>query len=138
MVKKILYISLLLLVFSCEKIYVNGDLDGMWRMQSIETDGVVAYPDSVFYSFQRHLAMMGIYSEVGHPKNMYMGCFTYENDRITMDNFYRYPGEDSISVPEELENLYIYSDTMFFNVEHLSSDVLVLSSNGMKYSFRKW
>lgn len=138
MIRKILYISLLLLVFSCEKIYVNGDLDGMWRMQSVESvDGVVR-PDSVFYSFQRHLVMMGIYSEVGHPKNMYMGCFTYENDLITMDNFYRYPGADSVSVPEELENLYIYSDTMRFAVEHLGSDALVLSSNGMKYSFRKW
>ena len=138
MVKKILYICLLLSVFSCEKIYINGDLDGMWRMQSVETDDSVAYPDSIFYSFQRHLVMMGIYSEIGHPENMYMGCFTYENGRITMDNFYRYPGSDSISVLEELENLYIYSDTMYFTVEHLGSDALVLSSNGMKYSFRKW
>ena len=138
MLKKILYICLLLLAMSCEKIFINGDLDGMWRLQSIENEGSVVYPDSIFYSFQRHLVMMGIFSETELPKNWYMGCFTYEGDSVTINNFYRYPGTDGICVPEELKKLHIYDTIVGFKVEHLDDKVLILSESDRKYSFRKW
>lgn len=138
MLKKILYICLLLLAMSCEKIFINGDLDGMWRLQSIENEGSVVYPDSIYYSFQRHLVMMGIFSETELPKNWYMGCFTYEGDSVTINNFYRYPGTDGICMPEELENLHIYDTIVGFKVEHLDDKVLILSESDRKYSFRKW
>ena len=138
MLKKILYICLLLLTFSCERIFINEELDGMWRLQSVEDDVSVVYPDSIFYSFQRHLVMMGIYSETEHPDNWYMGCFEFNGDSIWMNNFYRYPGTDGICVPEELKNLYIYDTFAVFGVDHLDSEVLVLSGSGRKYSFRKW
>ena len=95
-------------LFSCEKIFINGNLDGMWRLESVEKGNEVINPESIFYSFQRHLVMMGVYSETKHPENYYMGCFVYENDSIVMDNFYRYPGMSGDCVPKELENLYIY------------------------------
>lgn len=138
MLKRIIYICLLLLFLSCERIFINGELDGMWRLERVESEADVVYPDSIFYSFQRHLVMMGIYSETEHPKNYYMGCFYYENDRLIMNNFYRYPGMDGVCVPEELENLYIYDTTVNFKVEKISSDILVLSSCDVKYTFRKW
>lgn len=138
MLKKFLYICLLFLVMSCEKIFINGDLDGMWRLQSIEDKNYVIYPDSIFYTFQRHLVMMGIYSETEPPKNWYMGCFFYEGDSITMNNFYRYPGIDGICVPQELEKLHIYDTNVGFKVERLNDKVLVLSDADRKYSFRKW
>lgn len=138
MLKKLLYICLSLLVLSCEKIFINGDLDGMWRLQSVEDESCVVYPDTIFYTFQRHLVMMGIYSETEPPQNWYMGCFTYDGDSIIMNNFYRYPGIDGISVPEELEHLYIYGSVVGFKVERLDDKVLVLSEDDRKYSFRKW
>lgn len=138
MLKKILYICLILLTLSCERIFINGDLDGMWRLESVETAGGVVYPDNIFYSFQRHLAMMGIYSETEHPTNYYMGCFVYENDCIVMDNFYRYPGMDGVCVPEELANLYIYDTPTEFKVEKINDRTLVLSAAGARYSFKKW
>lgn len=138
MLKKILYVCLLLLAMSCEKIFINGDLDGMWRLQSVEDENVVVYPDSIFYTFQRHLVMMGIYSETELPKNWYMGCFFYDDDSIVMNNFYRYPGTDGICVPEELKNVHIYDTIVGFKVEHLDDKVLVLSESDRKYSFRKW
>lgn len=138
MVKKFLYICLLLLALSCEKIFINGNLDGMWRLQSVENESSTVYPDSIFYTFQRHLVMMGIYSETELPKNWYMGCFKYENDSIIMNNFYRYPGTDGIRVPEELKNLHIYDTIVGFKVERLDDKVLVLSDADRRYSFRKW
>ena len=117
MLRKILYICLILLTVSCERIFINGDLDGMWRLERVETAETVVVPDGVFYSFQRHLVMIGIYSETEHPKNFYMGCFAYDNDCIIMDNFYRYPGMSGVCEPDELANLYIYDETAKFEVE---------------------
>ena len=83
MIKKILYICLLLLLFSCERIFINGELDGMWRLKRVESADEVMYPDSIFYSFQRHLVMMGIYSETQHPKNYYM-CWGTANSQTML------------------------------------------------------
>lgn len=138
MLKKVIYICLLLLILSCERIFINGELDGMWRLERVESETDVVYPDSIFYSFQRHLVMMGIYSETEHPKNYYMGCFSYDGNNIVMDNFYRYPGMDGVCVPEELENLYIYDVTANFEVENIDNKKLVLSSFGREYTFTKW
>ena len=138
MLKRIIYICLLLLILSCERIFINGELDGMWRLERVESETDVVYPDSIFYSFQRHLVMMGIYSETEHPKNYYMGCFSYDGNNIVMDNFYRYPGMDGVCVPEELENLYIYDVTANFEVENIDNKKLVLSSFGREYTFTKW
>ena len=138
MLKKILYICLLFLLLSCERIFINGELDGMWRLRRVDNGVVVEHPDSIFYTFQRHLVMMGIYSETEHPKNWYMGCFEYDGDSILMNNFYRYPGTDGIRVPKELENLYIYDTIAKFKVEHLSNDMLLLSSSDVEYTFEKW
>lgn len=136
--KKILYVCLLLLLLSCERIFINGELDGMWRLRRVDNGVVVEHPDSIFYTFQRHLVMLGIYSETEHPKNWYMGCFEYEGDSIVMNNFYRYPGTDGIRVPKELENLYIFDTVAKFKVEHLSNDMLLLSSSDVEYTFEKW
>lgn len=138
MLKRIIYICLLLLLLSCERIFINGELDGMWRLERVESETDVVYPDSIFYSFQRHLVMMGIYSETEHPKNFYMGCFSYDGNNIVMDNFYRYPGMDGVCVPEELENLYIYDVTANFKVENIDNKKLVLSSFEREYTFTKW
>lgn len=138
MMKKILYLCLLLLLLSCERIFINGELDGMWRLRRVDNGVVVEHPDSIFYTFQRHLVMLGIYSETEHPRNWYMGCFEYDGDSIVMNNFYRYPGTDGIRVPKELENLYIYDTIAKFKVEHLSNDMLLLSSSNVEYTFEKW
>ena len=136
--KKILYGCLLLLCFSCERIFINDELDGMWRLQRVVSVDGTACPDSIFYSFQRHLVMMGIYSEVEHPKNYYMGRFFYDGDSIIMDNMYRYPASDGVCLPEELENLYIYDIPARFKVEYMDNKEMVLSSFGREYSFIKW
>lgn len=136
--KKILYICLLLLICSCERIFINGELDGMWRLQRVESADEVVFPDSIFYSFQRHLLMAGIYSETAHPRNFYMGCFYYDGNSIMMNNFSQYPGTSGVCIPAELDNLYIFDTVAVFNVEHLDDDKLILSSFGREYSFVKW
>lgn len=138
MIKKILYIILPFLLLSCEKIYINGDLDGMWRLERIETENETIYPEGVYYSFQRHLVMLGIYSETEQAKNRYKACFTHADGKIVMDNFYRYPGTSGVCDTEELAALYIFDTHVEFTVEELCSERMVLLTDGMSYVFRKW
>jgi hypothetical protein len=48
---------LLSTVFSCDKLPMNGDLDGMWQLMSVEMDGEVSDVKSRkrYWSFQLHL-----------------------------------------------------------------------------------
>lgn len=54
-------IILILSIFttSCRKVSHNGDLDGQWQMQTIETtDGNVKAAKGVYYNFMLHTAQM--------------------------------------------------------------------------------
>lgn len=141
--KKITYIFIfftMLFAASCDKAFVNGDLDGMWRLVKVEKDGGEIYPENIYYSFQRHLVMMGIYAEEGTPSNYYMGVFARNGNSMLMNNFYRYPGVDDKCDPAELAALCIFDEEVHFIIENLGSEVLVMStdSGNIRYYFRKW
>ncbi len=138
--KKIVGIVFLfaMLIVSCDKALDNGNLDGMWKLVKVEVNGEDVYPENIYYSFQRHLVMMGIYADEGMPENFYMGCFYRNGSSMTMNNFYRYPGIAGECDFEELKNLYIFEGEVDFVVEHLGAESLVMSATGLKYYFRKW
>ena len=56
-----------LCLLSCEKVYINGDLDGMWKLQTVETTDTTICPQNIYYSFQRHLVMLGEHFDTGFP-----------------------------------------------------------------------
>ena len=57
--KKILYILLVTsTLIACDKVYINGDLDGMWKLKSVAYPDSISYPNHIFYSFQRHLTQL--------------------------------------------------------------------------------
>lgn len=138
--KSLLYIIAIVvsfLQFSCEKIYINGDLDGMWKLEKVVKGDCVEYPGNICYSFQRHLVMLGKYSEEGFP-DYYMAEFDKAGDKITMTKFYKYPGRDDTCDMEELKKYYIFSDTMVFIVDNLNSETLLMHTVDREYRFRKW
>ncbi len=137
MIKRILYIILPLMFLSCEKIFINGDLDGLWKLQKIETEEETIMPQNICYSFQRHLAMLGEYYDEGLPM-YYMAEFTFEGGVMTMDNFYKFPGKDGECIKEELQKLFIFNDKVVFTVERLTEDKLVMSTDFGVYYFEKW
>ena len=63
-----------LCLLSCEKVYINGDLDGMWKLQTVETTDTTIRPQNIYYSFQRHLVMLGEHFDTGFP-NYYLAQF---------------------------------------------------------------
>ena len=138
--KSLLYIIAIVvsfLQFSCEKIYINGDLDGMWKLEKVVKGDCVEYPANICYSFQRHLVMLGEYYAEGFP-DYYMAEFDYVGDMLTMTKFYKYPGRDDICDMEELKKYYIFSDTVEFVVDKLDNEILLMHTGSHEYHFRKW
>lgn len=133
----LLFIAVTLLLLSCERIYINGDLDGMWKLHSVESSDTTVYPENIYYSFQRHLVMLGEHYEEGFP-DYYMAEFDKEGNSLTMYNFYECPGLQGISDKEKLKRYFIFGDTVRFCIEALDDDLLVMSSGGMRYCFSKW
>ena len=124
--------------FSCDKAFENGDLDGMWRLENVEKEGDTYPLDGVYYSFQRHLVLLGKYNEQGAPE-LYMAEFEHSGGEIVMTGFYLYPGVDGVCNKEDLKKYCIYNDPERFVVDVLNNDVLVMHTNdGRIYSFRKW
>lgn len=138
MVRGILvFFAVLLLLSSCERIYINGDLDGLWKLEMVKDGEECEHPGNIFYSFQRHLVMFGEYYEEGAPE-YYMGEFDKSGDRIVMTKFHEYPGLDTVCDMEKMKKYYIFSDTMLFIVDRLDDDVLLMHTSKHEYNFRKW
>ncbi|MBR2638195.1 MAG: lipocalin-like domain-containing protein [Bacteroidaceae bacterium] len=137
MIKRILYIILPLMFLSCEKIFINGDLDGMWKLKLVEMDGKEYYPHNITYSFQRHMALLGEYYEEGIP-TYYKAEFTYNGDIITMGHFYEYPGQEGVCNMDDLKKYFIFDETVVFTVDRLDDEKLVMHTDYGVYYFEKW
>lgn len=135
--KLLIYLVIPFILISCEKIYINGDLDGMWKLEKVVKGDSVEYPANICYSFQRHLVMLGEYYAEGFP-DYYMAEFDYVGDTLTMTKFYKYPGRDDICDMEELKEYYIFSDTMVFVVDYMNSERLLMHTEERDYFFEKW
>ena len=135
--KLLIYLVIPFILTSCEKIYINGDLDGMWKLEKVVKGDSVEYPANICYSFQRHLVMLGEYYDEEFP-DYYMAEFDYTDSIITMTKFYKYPGRDDICDMEELKEYYIFSDTMVFVVDYMNSERLLMHTEERDYFFEIW
>ncbi len=138
--RKILFLFsiILLTLSSCDKAFVNGDLDGMWRLEKITGDGGDIFPQRVYYSFQRHIVMFGEYYTEGTP-HLYMGNFNCEGGTITMNGFKEYPGIADVCDAVVLERFGIYNPAgVTFDIDLLNGNTLVMNADGRVYYFRKW
>lgn len=136
---------LLSTVFSCDKLPMNGDLDGMWQLMSVEMDGEVSDVKSRkrYWSFQLHLVQFSR----GDNTNRYFAHFKHKNDSLHIydlcfpsENFT--DSDDNVMFTESdvhiLNQWGIYNLYNKFKVEKLDSDVMILKNDEMKLRFRKF
>ena len=141
--KKILYI-LIAVAFatSCDKVYINGDLDGMWKLQQVEHGEESHHPTDIYYSFQQELVLVSYMSPTiptGQMKENYIAYFTHENDSITMSDFRLYLDKDATQATlPELAKFGLYETYNRFQVEKLDSRSLILNSEKSRIVFRKY
>lgn len=137
--KKILplLIITILVVTSCDKAFENGDLDGMWRLLKVDSEEASYEPESIYYSFQRHLVQISKHYDTEFPLR-YLGNLHYRGDTISMSRFINFPYETQTPTIEELKEFYIYSDSTAFIINTLNDEILIMRNSGKTYTLRRW
>ncbi len=113
----------------CRKGSINGDLDGMWQILTIENlaDGTTEdIKDSqLYYCLYLHTANLTKRGGVMFTANM-----TYEGDKLTPD----FP----TARPGALTEWGIKGTSVTFTIEHLTGSDLVMCSSDHRLTFRKY
>ena len=109
----------------CRKGGINGDLDGQWQVMEVENLSTeqVTGPQQLYYCLYLHTVNL---TGVG----MVAGNMTYEGDRLTL--------EFPITSVAQLSQWYIYDQTTTLKVESLSGSHMVLLSDKVRITFRKY
>lgn len=124
---------------SCGKMPINGDLDGKWQVMEVIDDGVsLTFPEGKRYYFNFYLHVCQLAEEDG-----YIGDFTanmsYANDVLTLD--FPYVKEGKVS-PSSLKTLKYWgvptNGEVVFRIGHLSSSGLEMSSGTTIVRCRKF
>lgn len=137
MKKAILILVATFALSACDKVYINGDLDGMWRLESVVYPDSTAMPDQIFYSFQRHLVQVSKHDGTELPKR-FLGNLDYRGATLSMSNFQRFPLEEYPATIEMLREFHLYSDSTAFNVITLDEERLILENGERIYTLSKW
>ena len=136
--KRTIFLLLLTLALAaCDKVYINGDLDGMWRLVSVQYPDSTAIPRQVFYSFQRHLSQVGKYYDEEQPVR-FLGELDYSGNTLSMSNFQRFPLEEYPATLQMLKEFHLYSDSTIFNIVTLNDETLIMTSDERTYTLQKW
>ena len=117
-----------LCVAGCRKGDINGDLDGQWQIMELERvdEGEVCHPERTYYCLYLHTVNLtkADGSKIG-------GNMIYEEGkRLTLD----FP----VTSVDKLYDWGIYERTTTFEIEHLSSEKMVLKSDKAIIVFRKF
>ena len=126
-----------LMFVACDKVYINGDLDGMWQLQRVERGGEIAAPVDIYYSFQRHLTFVSKHYDEEMPLR-YLGNLHYSGDTVVMSGFRKFLEEEIVATVDALSGFYLYSDSTVFVVERLDDEILVMRSSDGRYTLRRW
>ena len=120
---------------ACDKLPMNGNLDGMWQLMAIQdntTSNVSDVKDSrLYYSFQLHLVQLNNGEAYAY--------FSHRNDSIVMYDWCKGNlDNDKIIDPSVLNKFGLYELRDSFKVEVLTSEKMQLRSRKATLSFRKF
>lgn len=136
--KKIFYIILIsTLLAACDKVYINGELDGMWRLEEVVYPDSIVNPELVFYSFQRHMTQISKHNDTTLPIR-FLGNLHYNGNTLAMSHFYSFPHEQYAATVEMLKDFHLYNDSTVFQIITLDSENLIMKDGERRYTLSKW
>lgn len=133
--KRFLFIlSLILMMISCDKPPINGDLDGMWKMTLIKySNGEEMAPKRIFFCIERNCIEL---NNKGESPCNYIGRMNKESDIITIDNVKDSNG--NIKDIDKLKQFGIFEMPAKFDIEKLNSSKLIIKSKDCILYFTKF
>ncbi len=147
LINNILTLTLIASLISCENYLINGQLDGIWQLQTIERnnpDTIIRNQGDLFYSIQRHTILVGDYNNpselVGQLKSEQYDClFERIGDSIKMDEFQLYyQRENEPYDTTRLKRFGLYEKKNTFLIEELTIKRLVLRSDSALLTMRRY
>lgn len=135
MKRYLLLFSLIFIVTACDKAPINGTIDGLWKLTSIQiTDGETVTPHRIFYAIYRHIVQISDKGENSHGS--YTGHFSKEGDEIVIDRFVGIP-QDAI-MAGHLRPFGINTPSTLFKIIKTTSSTMVLQSDYATLYFKKF
>jgi len=135
----------LLLLTSCDKVPMNGDLDGMWQLMTVQTGQNVrnVRDDRAYMSIQLHL------TQWYQGGNTLYSHFVHEGDSIRFydfahDSLHRSKADDNEWVTEEdmlngaMDAWGIHNLDARYRVRQLDGEALILEKADTTLFFRKF
>ena len=142
--KKHIHIFIILLttmLSACDKVYINGDLDGMWQLQKVENseDNTAKYKQNIYYSFQRNLTFISKQNETDVPLR-YLGNLYYsEQDKsVTINGLRNFPNEKYIATLDDLKQFMIFDINTTFKILELDNEQLIMEHKNYRYYLKRW
>lgn len=141
--KKVIYILLVLvsMLAACDKVYINGDLDGMWQLKKVENtnESAVEYPKDIYYSFQRNLTFISKQNETDIPLR-YLGNLYYsEQDKsVTINGLRNFPDEAYVATLDDLKQFMLFDTNIIFKISTLDKEQLIMEYGNYRYYLRRW
>lgn len=114
----------------CEKLNINGDLDGEWEVMNVyPSPPPIELDTRYFYNFQLHVCQLTIY---GLPFTN--GNLDYKGSNMTL-NFPYIKNQEEIL---QLKQYGIFTNPVTFNVEFIGKTGLILSNEDVTITLRKF
>ena len=131
-------------ICSCGKFDINGDLDGMWHLRTVEDlteNGEVTQvkEQCVYYSVQQHLiTVKRLYGNDSPEIYMpHIGRFIHTGDSLILHNFRIFQNEGIMGTARSLAPFYLDGTTSRYAVRKLDADEMILRSAHRELTFKK-
>lgn len=140
--KKLIYIIGIIFLIACDKLPINGKLDGMWQLQRVEyMNGQTESLEKTYYSIQLHLIKLTkVYDGdlYGSKSNNYIGRFIYTKDSLYIHDFRPYKNEGNQATLEQLLPFGMSEVSERFKIEELNRKKMILKSKHASLFFIKF
>lgn len=129
---------------ACGDFDINGDLDGMWHLRTVETlsdnNQEEVKNQHIYYSWQQHLVTVKRFTKENNaPKYpQQIGRFTHTGDSLILHNFVLFQNEDIIATDSILHPFYLDGTVSRYAIKQLDSDKMILRSKHRELTFKKF
>lgn len=129
-VSLLLFILLMILPAGCKKEYINGDLDGLWRLESITVNGEEQpMQGRLYWAFSFHVVQL---TDKGAPFST--GNLSFDGSTVSVD----FPVADTEEAKLQLQRWGVYENPCSYTVDYLSNSRLTMSQGSVSLTLTKF
>lgn len=129
---------------ACGDYDINGHLDGMWHLRTVEdlsADTIASVKEQcIYYAVQQHLITVKRLYGNDSPEiyEQHIGRFVHTGDSLILHDFRIFQNESVKATAKSLAPFYLDGTVSRYAVKELNADKMVLSSDKRELTFKKF